>query len=84
MSGDARVKGKSNLKNRNRKRALLHELEKQEYQEEQKLLLTENDGLPATMPTSRASTAAASASNKKVREILLQSTLFKNSDFSPF
>ena len=48
----------------------MHELEKQEYQEEQKLLLTENDGVPATMPTSRA--AAASATNKKVREILLQ------------
>lgn len=64
MSGDTRVKGSSKLKNRNRKRVLMHELEKQEYQQEQKLLSNETGGdAPASSSTS---SRASLLTNKKV------------------
>ena len=66
MSGDTRVKGSSKLRNRTRKRALMHELEKQEYQQEQKLLSNESDGGVPASSSSSTSSRASLATNKKV------------------
>ena len=65
MSGDTRVKGTSKLKNRNRKRALMHELEKQEYQQEQSL---NNDG---------CCEPAASLSRASIKKVVLLSAPFE-------
>ena len=65
MSGDTRVKGTSKLKNRNRKRALMHELEKQEYQQEQSL------------NTDECCEPAASLSRASIKKVVLLSASFE-------